>query len=133
MFDLTPLWAEEWPIPPHALAAMAALVIGSFQLILPKGTARHRVFGYLWAALLLFVAVSSFWIHEIRMVGDFSPIHLLSVLVLFTVPMAVYSARKGDVSGHRKAMTQLFWVALVITGLFTLLPGRVLHNVVFGV
>src|SRR5690348_8755302 len=32
-------------------------------------------------ALMAVVAVSSLWIHEIRLVGPFSPIHLLSIWV----------------------------------------------------
>jgi uncharacterized membrane protein len=48
------------------------------------------------------------------------------------VPLAVASARRGDIAGHRRGMTMLFVFALLITGLFTLWPGRIMHSVVFG-
>ena len=48
------------------------------------------------------------------------------------VPLAVLAARQGPVASHRRAMTWLFLLALVVTGLFTLWPGRIMHQVVFG-
>jgi uncharacterized membrane protein len=41
-------------------------------------------------------------------------------------------ARRHQVDRHRSAMTKIFVGALVIAGLFTLLPGRIMHAVVFG-
>ena len=105
---------------------------GATQLALPKGTTRHRVVGYVWAALMLVIAISSFWIQEIRLVGPFSPIHLLSILVLVTVPLAVWYAHSHKVSAHRGAMIKLYVFALIGAGIFTLLPGRIMHAVVFG-
>ena len=34
--------------------------------------------------------LSSFWIHEIRLVGPWSPIHLLSIFTLVMLPVAVW-------------------------------------------
>jgi uncharacterized membrane protein len=72
-------------IPLHAFAAMAAFVLGIVQFAAPKGTLPHRTLGWIWVVLMLSVAISSFWIHQIRLVGLWSPIHLLSISVLFTV------------------------------------------------
>jgi uncharacterized membrane protein len=66
------------------------------------------------------------------MIGPFSPIHLLSLFTLAMLPLAVLHARNHRVERHRKAMTSIFVGALVIAGAFTLLPGRVMHAVVFG-
>lgn len=130
--SLGPLLSAPSPIPWHAFAAFAALAIGGVQLALPKGTTRHRVLGYAWVALMLIIAVSSFWIQQIRLIGPFSPIHLLSILVLVTVPLAVWHARNHRVAKHRKVMISLYVFALVGAGVFTLLPGRIMHAVVFG-
>jgi uncharacterized membrane protein len=81
---------------------------------------------------MLSVAVSSFWIHQIRLVGLWSPIHLLSIFTLVTVPLGVWRAHRHQVADHRLIMTLVFSGALVIAGLFTLLPGRIMHAVVFG-
>src|SRR5712691_4672461 len=111
---------------------LAAFVLGAVQLSAPKGTIPHRVFGWIWAALLLAVVVSSFFIHTIRLWGPWNPIHLLSLFTLVMLPLAVLRARRHQVERHRRAMTSLFAGALVIAGVFTLLPGRIMHNVVFG-
>jgi uncharacterized membrane protein len=132
MISLEPLLAERPPIAWHAFAALAALVLGATQFALPKGTPRHRAVGFVWAGLMLFIAASGFWIHEIRLLGPWSPIHLLSVLVLITVPLAVWHAHRHHVARHRSAMISLYLFALVGAGLFTLLPGRVMNTVIFG-
>ena len=42
------------------------------------------------------------------------------------------AARRHDVPGHRRAMLGLFGGALVIAGIFTFYPGRIMYEVVFG-
>lgn len=130
--SLGPLLSAPPPIPWHAFAALAALAIGGAQLALPKGTPSHRVMGYAWAALMLVIAASSFWIQQIRLIGPFSPIHLLSILVLVTAPLAVWYAHTHRVAAHRGAMIKLYVFALIGAGIFTLLPGRIMHTVMFG-
>ncbi|PBC08935.1 DUF2306 domain-containing protein [Mesorhizobium sp. WSM3859] len=130
--SLGPLLSAPPPIPWHAFAAFSALAIGGAQLALPKGTVRHRMLGYAWVALMLVIAISSFWVQQIRIIGPFSPIHLLSILVLVTVPLAVWHARNHRVAKHRKVMISLYVFALIGAGVFTLLPGRIMHAVVFG-
>jgi uncharacterized membrane protein len=83
-------------------------------------------------ALMAAVAISSFWIHQIRLVGPWSPIHLLSIFTLVTLPLGVWMAHRHRVVDHRRIMISIFTGALVIAGLFTLVPGRIMHAVVFG-
>jgi uncharacterized membrane protein len=116
----------------HAFAAIGAFVVGLVQLTAPKGTIPHRMIGWSWVLLMLTVAVSSLFIHTIRLWGPWSPIHLLSILVLVTLPLAVIHARRHDIAQHRMAMLMLFTAALVIAGGFTFLPGRIMHAVVFS-
>jgi uncharacterized membrane protein len=129
---LAPLLAASPAIQIHAFAAMAAFVIGAVQLAGPKGGALHRTLGYIWVAAMVAVAVSSFWIHEINQWNGFSLIHLLSVQVLVTLPIAVHAARRGNIGRHRFNMIGMFVGALVIAGLLTLLPGRLMHAVVLA-
>jgi uncharacterized membrane protein len=130
--SLTPLLNAAPAIPVHAFAAMAAFALGVMQLAAPKGTLPHRALGWIWVALMMGVALSSFWIHQIRLVGPWSPIHLISIFVLVMVPLAVWQAHRHRVSAHRRAMILTFTGALVIAGAFTLLPGRIMHSVLFG-
>ena len=130
--SLAPLLNAVPQIPLHAFAAMAAFVLGVVQLAAPKGTLPHRTLGWIWVTLMAIVAISSFWIHQIRLVGLWSPIHLLSIFTLVMLPLGVWKAHRHDVADHRRIMTLMFTGALVIAGLFTLLPGRIMHAVVFG-
>jgi len=130
--SLAPLLDAAPAIPLHAFAAMTAFALGIVQLAAPKGTLPHRTIGWIWVTLMLIVSASSFWIHQLRLWGRWSPIHLISIFTLVTLPLAVWAAHRHAVERHRRAMTGLFFGALVIAGLFTLVPGRIMHAVVFG-
>jgi uncharacterized membrane protein len=130
--DLSILNAEAQPIPFHAYAAFSAVILGAIQLSLPKGTRTHKYIGYSWVSLILIVSMSSFWIHTIKMVSIFSPIHLLSVFTIWSVIDAIRSAKRGDIKRHKRTMILLYILALIVTGLFTLLPGRTMNGVLFG-
>jgi uncharacterized membrane protein len=130
--SVAPLLEAAPAIPLHAFAAMAAFVLGVVQFAAPKGTLPHRTIGWIWVGLMAVVAASSFWIHQIRLVGPFSPIHLLSIFTLVMLPLAVWRAHTHRVADHRRIMIMTFVGALVIAGLFTLVPGRIMHRVIFG-
>jgi uncharacterized membrane protein len=130
--SLSPLLNAAPAIPLHAFAAMTAFVLGVVQLAAPKGTLPHRTIGWIWVGLMMTVAASSFWIHQIRLVGPWSPIHLLSIFTLLMVPLAVWRAHQHRVADHRLIMILIFSGALVVAGLFTLVPGRIMHSVIFG-
>jgi len=116
----------------HAFAAMAAFALGVVQLSAPKGTLPHRTVGWTWVALMMTVAVTSFWIHDLKVWGIWSPIHLLSIFTLVMLPVGLLHARRHRVADHRKTMIWIFIGALVIAGLFTFMPGRIMHAMVFG-
>jgi uncharacterized membrane protein len=130
--SLAPLLNAAGTIPLHAFAAMAAFVLGVVQLAAPKGTLPHRTIGWIWVGLMLTVAVSSFWIHQSRLWGPWSPIHLLSIFTLVVLPLGVWKAHRHEVRDHRRIMIFIFSGALVVAGLFTLVPGRIMHAVLFG-
>jgi uncharacterized membrane protein len=129
---LAPLLAASPVIQVHAFAALSALTLSVPQLLLRKGGSRHRALGYAWAVAMVVTATTSFFIHTIRMFGPFSWIHLLSGVTLVIVPLAVMRARQRKVTAHATGMRTLVALALVVTGLFTLLPGRIMHDVVWG-
>jgi len=130
--SLAPLLNASPAIQLHAFAAMAAFVLGLVQLCAPKGTLPHRTLGWIWVALMVVVSGTAFFIHEIKLWGQWSPIHLLAIFTLATLPLAVWAARRHAVAQHRSAMIAIFTGALVVAGLFTFVPGRIMHAVVFG-
>lgn len=127
--DPQPLIDASWPVRLHVAAVLPALLLTPVMLLGAKGTPRHRVLGRIWLAAMVATAVTALSIHEIRLMGPFSPIHLLSILTLATAWTILRSARAGRVRAHRSAVLSLVWLALVGAGAFTLLPGRIMHQV----
>ena len=113
----------------HLAAAVLALTLGVVVLSLTKGTRLHKALGRSWVALMLVVAISSFWIFEIRKGAGPSAIHLLSAWTLVSLACAVWFIRRGNVRAHKGFMIGTF-LGLAGAGLGALAPGRVLSRFV---
>jgi len=129
---LAPLLAAPPAIQMHAAAAASAVLLTLVQIAGPKGGRWHRVVGWLWVGLMAAVALSGLAIHTVRVWGVWSPLHLLSLLVLATLPGAVMAARRGRRRAHARAMLALAGFGLVGAGAFALLPHRLLGRMVFA-
>jgi uncharacterized membrane protein len=131
---LAPFFAAPLVIKLHIIAMLMAIVLTPIQLAGRKGTAIHRAAGYGWMIAMFTAAVTSLGITAkgpFSLMG-FSPIHLLSVLVIVNVPLAILAARGGNIRQHRVAVLGMVWGGIVIAGLFTLVPGRIMHQILFG-
>lgn len=126
------LFAADPAIQFHALAALGAFLLGAVQFSTRAGATAHRRLGYFWVSLMFFVTISSFFISANPVIGPYSWIHGLSVFTTVALIAGVVAAWRGQRQMHRAIMTNVFWFALVLTGIFTLLPGRLMHQVVFG-
>ena len=129
---MTLLFSETHPIPLHAIMAIIAIILGGIQLSMKKGGAIHKLLGRIWVGLMLIIAITSFFIHETKMWGDYSPIHLLSLWTLFILGVGIYYARVGNTKRHKEVMIATYFFALILTGFFTLMPGRVMHQILIG-
>lgn len=129
---LQPLLQASFAVQLHVATVLPAAILGAFLLARPKGSRLHRLLGKLWLALMAMTAFTTFFIHEIRLIGSFSPIHLLSVYVLFGSWQAISAARRGDIAAHRGHVAGMYLGGIVVAGLFTLLPGRLMHTSLFS-
>ena len=100
----------------HVAAAVFALLLGAVVLALKKGTGSHRLLGRVWAGAMVAVALSSFWIFELRDGAGPSWIHALSVWTLVSLGLAVWFIRRGHVRAHQSFMVGTF-AGLTIAGL----------------
>jgi uncharacterized membrane protein len=117
----------------HVAAALPALLLGPVALFRSRRDRWHRRLGYAWVVSMLVLAISGFFIPaRFALVGPFGPIHLLCPLAIWGVLDGVRLIRRGDVRGHRIAMQSVWFGAVGVTGLLTLLPGRALNHVFFG-
>ena len=129
---MTLLFNETQPIPLHAIMAMIAIILGGIQLSMKKGGTIHKLLGRIWVGLMLIVATTSFFIHEIKLWGAYSPIHLLSLWTIFILGVGIYYVRVGNIKRHKQVMIATYFFALILTGFFTLYPGRVMHQILIG-
>jgi uncharacterized membrane protein len=113
----------------HLATVIPALPLGAFILWTRKGNAMHKQLGRVWALMMLTTAITSFWLRGAT--GGIGPIHIFSVVTLISIPLAVYHVRRGNIRGHRRAMTGPY-IGLVVAGLFAFVPGRLLGTLVFG-
>lgn len=122
----------------HLFAALAALVLGPLALWARRaGQPRarlHRAAGYAWVTLMVVTALSALFISDpvIPNIAGFGPIHLLIPVVLGSLFLAFRQLLRGNVRGHRQTMLGLYFGACLGAGVFTLLPGRTLGQLVWG-
>jgi uncharacterized membrane protein len=125
------LWADGPVTRIHALVAILAMAVGAIQLAAPKGTWRHRRLGFVWVGAMAVVAsrVSGFT----NSAGGDRSRSSMRCRCWFLRRSSIRSPRSGAaIVAHRRSMVQLYVLALLVTGLFTLVPGRAMHAVLFG-
>ena len=114
----------------HLAAVVPAVAIGVTQLLMKKGTSLHKLLGWIWVLAMLVVAISSFWILEIRKGAGWSVIHLLSAWTLISLACALWYIRRGNVRAHKGFMVGVMF-GLVGAGIGALTPGRFLSQLLF--
>ena len=122
----------------HIVFALTAVPVGVYIFLTKKGTARHKLAGRFWVALLIIVSLSAIPIQTINP-GQYSLIHLLIPYTISSLIYSIWSIRKFKKTrlykyryAHMYSMIGVYVGALLIAGAFTLLPGRFLHRVLFG-
>lgn len=119
----------------HVATVVPAFLLGTYQIFFStKGSPYHRATGYVYLTLMVITSIAALFIHEINPSGflGFSFIHLFVVLTLFGVVAALVNAWKHNIRGHRRAMLGVYIGGILIAGSLALMPGRMMHTVVFG-
>ena len=118
----------------HLVAAIAALVLGPLALWARKGSQLHRRAGYVWVLLMLATAGTSVFIRDFGLpnIAGYTPIHLLTVATFVGIGAALWAVARGNIAAHRSRMRQVYIGGCVVAGLFTLLPGRFLGQMLWG-
>ncbi|MCO4837372.1 MAG: DUF2306 domain-containing protein [Oceanospirillaceae bacterium] len=119
----------------HLATIAPAFLMASFIMVTKKGTKLHKSIGRIYMVLMLFSALITLLMSAQvgpRLFNHFGIIHLLSALVLYCVPSAYWAIKNGNVKRHKQAMIGLYIGGLIIAGGFTLMPGRMLGNLLFG-
>lgn len=119
----------------HLASVVPCFLIGAWLLARRKGTTVHKRLGRAYVVLILFTAIVTLPMPaEVgpRLLDHFGYIHLFSVLVLVSVPAAIYSIRRGNVVAHRRNMVGVYVGGILIAGSFAFMPGRLLYGWLFA-
>ena len=119
----------------HLGTIAPAFLMATFMMVTKKGTEVHKLIGRIYMVLMLFTAMVTLLMSAQvgpRLFNHFGFIHLLSVLVLYCVPSAYWAIKNGNVKRHKWSMIGLYIGGLIVAGGFTLMPGRMLGNMLFG-
>jgi uncharacterized membrane protein len=119
----------------HLATVIPAFFIGSFQLLRRKGTPSCKLLGKIYMLLMLATGLITLAMPaEVgpRFLNHFGFIHIFSFLALFNVPAAYFAARRGNIEIHRANMIALYIDGILIAGAFAHMPGRMLHEWLFG-
>ncbi|SOC85053.1 Uncharacterized membrane protein [Ensifer adhaerens] len=130
--NLQPFLDASFAVQFHVLTVMPAAFLGAYVLLTRKGTPRHKLLGRIWMSLMVLTALSTFFIHQIRVWGDFSPIHILSVVVITSCGLAIWHIRRGNVRAHKTALISAYIGGIFGAGLFTFWPGRLMNEMLLG-
>ena len=120
----------------HLYTIAPCLPLGFYLIVVSgKGGIFHKKIGYVYMVLIFFSSVVSLFLKAYvgpTFLNHFGWIHLLSILTIWTVPRSLIAVKKGNIQRHKRSMKLLYWIGLVLAGLFTLMPGRYLHSLLFG-
>lgn len=115
----------------HFATVLAAFGLATLQMVGPKGRTFHRVLGWTLVVLLVTTAVAALFIRN-PSGGLFNPFQIFSLWTLVGIPLAVFAARRHDVRRHARIMTGFYLGSLLIAGLLTFIPGRLMWWMFFG-
>jgi uncharacterized membrane protein len=133
--NLTPAFEASLAVQIHLFTVVPAFLIGTWLIFFSvKGKALHRALGYTYLSLMTVTAIAALFIHETNPSGPLglSLIHLFVPLTLFGVAGAIINARRHNIAGHRGAMLGVYFGGILIAGSLAFLPGRIMHQIVFG-
>jgi uncharacterized membrane protein len=123
----------------HVCAALLGVVLGPFAIwarLLGRPKPKlHRAFGYAWVTVMLMTATTAIGIQT--NVGRFrwhgySAIHLLIIVIYVSLFAAFWCLQRGNVRGHKITMIITYVMACLVTGAFTLSPGRFMNAWLFS-
>ena len=126
------------PIYIHAFFALIAVPVGLYILLTKKGTQKHKLTGRIWTLFLLIVSFTALFIQAINP-GEYSLIHLLIPWTIGSLIYSIWSIRKFQKTklqkykkAHMYSMIGVYVGALLVAGVFTLMPRRLFYEILFS-
>ena len=115
----------------HVAMGVTALIGGGAVLMLPKGTVRHRLFGRVYAAAILFINGTALLIYDLT--GRPNVFHVIAVVNLATLAMGLLALRRWRRTREARALiTHQRRMAMNYVGLWMAFVTELLVNPMMG-
>lgn len=124
-------WVRDVALATHLVTVIPAVPLGAYVILTRKGGAGHKFLGKIWLLLMFVTAISTIFIRNVND-GQFSWIHMFTLLTFIAVPKAIITARQGKIAAHRKHLRNFFMGALLIAGSTAFIPGRTMWQWAFA-
>jgi len=137
--NLAPLAHMPLQIQVHLATILPAFVLGTWMMFVSrKGSSTHRTIGKIYLLLMSITAIAATFIREPSSMGidlgplRIGPIHIFVPVTAFSVYTALTSIRRGNIKSHQGAMTGLYFGGLILAGVLSFLPNRLMYRMFFG-
>ncbi len=124
-------WVRDVALTIHLITVIPAIPLGAYVIMSRKGGRRHKLLGKIWLSMMFVTATATIFIRNVND-GQFSWIHLFTLLTFVAIPQAIFSARQGNIEAHKKHLRNFFVGALVVAGLTAFAPGRTMWQWAVG-
>lgn len=124
-------WVRDLALTIHLVTVIPAISLGAYVILFRKGGRLHKLLGRIWLSIMFVTAIATIFIRNVND-GQFSWIHLFTLLTFIAVPQAIITARQGKIEAHKKHLRNFFIGALIIAGLTSFSPGRTMWQWAFG-
>jgi uncharacterized membrane protein len=136
--DLQPLLNAPLAIQLHFVTVVPAFFLGGWQLLASrKGSPSHRLIGKIYLALMSVTCVAAFFVPSFSSfsIGTgpirLGLIHLFIPLTAHGIWQTRRALRAGNIAVHKASMRGVYFGGLIIAGLLTFLPGRIMYRMFF--
>ena len=137
--SLQPILDAPLAIQLHVITVVPAFVLGTWLLFFStKGSRHHRLAGKVYLTLMVLTSLAAICVRSFSSVSlgvgplKLGVIHLFVPLTLNGVWTTLAALRAGDIERHRRSMRGLYFGGLIIAGLLTFMPGRIMYRIFFG-
>ncbi len=101
----------------HVLTAIAAMVVGTWVLIMRKGTRLHRLLGYLYFYLMLLMNGTAFMLYGLF--GTFGPFHVAAIFSLVTLLFGIVPAIRRKPGWFMRHFTFMYFSIIGLYAAFS--------------
>jgi uncharacterized membrane protein len=137
--NFQPLAEATLAIQLHVATIVPAFVLGTWLIFFStKGSRYHRLAGKAYLTLMVLTSIAavfvrsfSGWSLEIGPV-KLGLIHLFIPLTLNGVWGTLAALRAGNIKAHQASMKGVYFGALIVAGLLTFAPGRIMYRLFLG-